>query len=233
MTRTIIIGDVHGCARELGELLGRIGPGEEDAVYFVGDLVARGPDTPGVLALFREVGGRSVVGNHEARVIEVRRARARGERGPALGPSHEALFDVLSDADWSLLESLPLHLDLADNDARIVHAGVVPGRRFEDHDAWVLTHIRTVDAEGNPSDRSGDESWSARYRGAPHVVFGHDARRGLQIEEDATGLDTACVYGGELTALVVPRGAMPAAGDRRDAIVSVRAHAAYYTGGMH
>jgi len=49
--RTVIVGDVHGCRRELEWLLELVRFGTGDRLVFVGDLVARGPDSLGVLAL--------------------------------------------------------------------------------------------------------------------------------------------------------------------------------------
>lgn len=228
MARSIFIGDVHGCARELGDLLDRVGPSAGDAVYFVGDLVARGPDTPGVLRLFREVGAKGVMGNHEARLLDVRRARRAGEPTTRMGPTHEELLAKLPDADWELLATLPLYLKVDEHDLLVVHAGLAPGVPVERQEAWTLTHIRSLE-EGVPSAHPGMESWSAEYRGGPHVVFGHDARRGLQLRAHATGLDTACVYGEQLSALVVPKGeSLPPSEERRDLVVSTPAYAAYY-----
>jgi hypothetical protein len=230
MGRSIFIGDVHGCSRELAELLELVAPLTGDAVYFVGDLVARGPDSRGVLRLYREVGAKGVIGNHEARVLEVRTARLQGEPGRPLGASHEALLRDLEEADWALLAALPLYLDVKAHDVRVVHAGMVPGVPLRKQDAWTLTHIRSVSDDGRPSSQPGRESWAASYREKPHLVFGHDARRGLQLHAGATGLDTACVYGGSLTALVLPSGEqMPFPTDRRELLVSVRAHETYYT----
>jgi hypothetical protein len=228
--RTIIFGDVHGCSRELAELLALLGPTSDDQLFFVGDLIARGPDSRGVVDTVRQVGGKSVLGNHEARVLDVRRARLLDASEP-LAPRYEALFRELGDAEWAMLDAMPLFIDLPQHDARIVHAGVVPGKPFREQDAWTLTNIRSIAPDGSASSAPGAESWGATYRGKPHVVFGHDARRRLQIYPWATGIDTGCVYGGSLTALVLPQGeTVPFPEKRRDLLVSVRAREAYYTG---
>ncbi|HWZ91730.1 MAG TPA: metallophosphoesterase [Polyangiaceae bacterium] len=227
MVRSIFIGDVHSCAAELAELFAAVGLTNDDRVYFVGDLLSRGPDALGVLALFRAVRARSAMGNHEQRLLAARHARQRGEAGPKLGASHAEVVAQLSDDDWAILESFPLWIDVPEHAVRVVHAGVVPGVAFEAQDPWILTHIRSIGEDGKPSEKWGS-LWGSLYRGSPHIVFGHNARQAPQLHADATGLDTACVYGGALTALVLPEGAAPPPPDSRlDALVSVRARRAY------
>jgi len=227
VARSIFIGDVHSCAAELAELLSAVAVSADDHLYFVGDLLTRGPDARGVLALFRSLRARSAMGNHEQRLLAARHARLRGEPGPKLGTSHAEVAAQLSDEDWAVLESFPLWIDLPEHDVRVVHAGVVPGVAFEAQDPWLLTHIRSVDEHGKPSEKWGT-LWGSLYRGSPHIVFGHNARQLPQLHPDATGLDTGCVYGGALTALVLPEGFRPPPADsRRDALVSVRALRAY------
>jgi hypothetical protein len=229
--RTVIIGDVHGCADELEELLAAVGLGSEDRLVTVGDLVARGPDSRRVLRLVRDLDATGVRGNHEVRLLAAREARRRGVAGPPLGPSHARLVELLDDADWAVLDRLPAYLELPAHGALVVHAGLVPGKPITEQDPWALTHIRSLDEAGAPSDRPGCQSWAATYQGEAHVVFGHDARRGLQLYAAATGLDSACIYGGRLSALVLAEGAaVPPASDRMDAIVSVPARRAYITG---
>ena len=125
-----------------------------------------------------------------------------------------------------MLESLPRWLDL-DERLRVVHAGVMPGVAMADQDPYHLTHLRSISDLGEPSTKWGSP-WGALYQGPPHIVFGHNARKDPQLHPYATGLDTGCVYGGALTALVVPKGGLPPEpADRLDALVRVPAREAY------
>lgn len=230
MGRGIFIGDVHGCADELQDLLDLVGPTTSDRLCFLGDLVARGPRSREVLAMVRALGAGAVRGNHEARLLAARQARERGERGPRLGPSHEQLLAELDAADLTQLAALPLWLDFPEHGVRVVHAGVLPGTPITAQEPEHLLHLRSIHPDGTPSARLGGRRWAALYAGPPHVVFGHDALSGLQLERHATGLDTGCVYGGALSALVLPPGAAPPAdaGERRALVVSVPARRTYY-----
>jgi predicted phosphodiesterase len=79
VARTIVIGDVHGCLRELEALLERVRPGGGDALWFAGDLVNRGPDSAEVVRLVRGLGARTVMGNHDHKHVRYRRHLARRE----------------------------------------------------------------------------------------------------------------------------------------------------------
>jgi hypothetical protein len=185
-----------------------------------------------VLRLVRELSARVVLGNHEERLVKARAARRGGTAPPKLGKTHQALYEELDAEDWAMLEALPLWLDLDDAGLRVVHAGVVPGLPMEQQDPWVLTHVRSLGESGEPSSKWG-VPWGKSYTGPPHIVFGHNARKDPQLHAHATGLDTACVYGGALTALVLPAGAtVPPPAERRDVLVSVPARDTYHDYGQ-
>jgi hypothetical protein len=216
--RTVIVGDVHGCRAELEALLSRVAFVPGDRLVMVGDLIVRGPDPAGTLDLLARLGALSVRGNHDERILRCQRGKATA--GP---PQIETLRRLRAD-HFAQIAALPLWLDLPDHGIRVVHGGVVPGVPIERQQAWALLHMRGIDAAGDPVDHRQGTLWGAVYRGPPHVVFGHNAVDGLQIHAAATGLDTGCVYGGRLTALVLPAGAsVPRASDRGDAIISVQA----------
>jgi hypothetical protein len=224
--RTILIGDVHGCASELGSLLERVRFGPGDRIVLVGDLVARGPDSRGVLAIAREAGAQSVLGNHEEKLLTWRRGES------PLGAEHAQVASSLSDEDWRLLEGMPLRIDLPEHGALVVHAGVIPGQPVEDTPPEALLRMRTLDAAGRWSAaRDAGPLWGSLYDGPAHVFFGHNARESLQLWPWATGLDTACVYGGRLSAFVLDAGEPAPRGEAaRSRITSVAAMRKYYGG---
>jgi hypothetical protein len=243
MGRTVIVGDVHGCRVELETLLVKTHWAEGvDRLFFVGDLVARGPDSRGVLALVEKLGGRAVRGNHEDKLLRARDEGSPGAPGRGrnlavptrLEGEHERLAAQLSQEDWYFLEQMPLWIDLAEHGVRLVHAGVVPGKPIERTPREALLTIRAVDASGRWSDaKERRPLWGEQYVGTPHVVFGHNALLEPQLHSWATGIDTGCVYGGRLTALVLDeRQPMPRGIDAARMLASVPAQRSYYGGGV-
>ena len=121
------IGDIQGCAKELRELLARLDfSADRDELWFVGDLVNRGPRSLEALREVRALGANAtvVLGNHDLHLLAV----AFGAR-PA-GRAGDTLDDILAAPDReSLIEWLlgrPLaHFDGTRRDL-LIHAGVIP-----------------------------------------------------------------------------------------------------------
>lgn len=214
--RTLVVGDVHGCVDELRDLLRVARPTRDDGVVLTGDLCGKGPDTPGVLALMREIGARSVVGNHDDHFLRWRAATKTGALPPRMSPSRLAAAERLDDTDWAFLEALPLWIEIPEHHALVVHAGLVPGVPLAQQKREDLLTMRSVRADGSASARLEEGvPWASRWHGPEHVFFGHDAVRGLQQHPHATGLDTGCVYGGKLTACWLPERELLAVPARR------------------
>jgi len=202
--RTLFIGDVHGCAAELDDLLNKCDFTTADRVVFVGDLVAKGPDSVEVVQRAMQIGALCVRGNHEDAVL-----RARIPNGKRVKATHAAVADALDEMQWRWLSGLPVSLHLPELNILVVHAGLVPQVPIEAQRAVDLMCMRTLRDDGTASTRLHDGVlWATRWEGPEHVVFGHDAMTGLQQHPFATGLDTGCVYGGKLTALILPEGRM-------------------------
>jgi hypothetical protein len=222
MGRTLFIGDVHGCADELADLLAACSFGSGDELVFVGDLVAKGPDSRGVLAQVREHGARCVRGNHDHAVLRWKDPLAQG-LAPEHGPHHLRVARSLSAEDWAVLGTLPLFLCIASCSVIVVHAGLVPGIALAEQQPDMLMNLRTLRADGTGSRRAEDGVlWGTRWAGPELVIFGHHATAGLQRHPHAIGLDSGCVYGGQLSAYIWPE----------NRVVSVPARKAYAPPGV-
>ena len=211
MPRTIVIGDIHGCADELDDLLNQINLKADDRVVAVGDLIVKGPKNREVLDRFIEDSRfSSVIGNHD-RII---RQHFRGEPVRLNKPQREAAEQLTKDEERyaGYLRTLPYTIDLGSH--LVVHAGLRPGVSLDEQSASDLTEIRTMGAD--PSRRKG-VAWYDVYRGEKIVLFGHWPAPEPRRAERAIGLDTGCVYGGRLTAYII----------ESDEFVSVPAHHVY------
>ncbi len=217
-----IIGDVHGCLGELDTLLDRLGWGAADATglrahpdgrtaVFVGDLVDRGPDVPGVLRrAMAMVGGGSalaVPGNHDMKLV-------RKLRGRDVTVNHglaETLAQLAGEPDGfadeavTFLDKLVSHYVLDGGELVVAHAGMkaeMQGRgsaKVRDFALYGETTGET-DEFGLPV----RYDWAAEYRGSASVVYGHTPVPEPEWLNRTINLDTGCVFGGALTALRWP-----------------------------
>ncbi len=179
--RTLFVGDVHGCAAALGALVRDAQP---DRLILLGDLFAKGPDPLGVWELIVANNAEAVLGNHDARLLEV---------WDLPGDSaHHRAARVLPPAAHDWTARLPLFLYGLGWIA--VHAGLHP------LDGVVGTPRSTaLTVRRWPDDTADHPFWWQLYARPERVFYGHDAVRGVQIHPHTVGLDSGCVYGGPLS----------------------------------
>jgi diadenosine tetraphosphatase ApaH/serine/threonine PP2A family protein phosphatase len=215
--RIIAIGDIHGCHQEFAELLERLAPTPADRLILVGDLVNRGPDSARVIDLAIQHRALSLLGNHEARLLHFRRTGDRSN----LKDDDEKTFASLLPHHWDYLEKLPLTHEEPELNVVFVHGGFLPGEPWQKQAAAVVTRIQVIDNEGRPRKRADaldGVPWAERWVGPPFVVYGHTPRPDIFKLKWSVGLDTACVFGGHLTAYILP--------ERR--FIQVKARRRYY-----
>jgi bis(5'-nucleosyl)-tetraphosphatase (symmetrical) len=121
------IGDVQGCRSELADLLAHLRfRADRDELWFVGDLVNRGPDSLGTLRLVKSLSDNAVVvlGNHDLHLLALAHGTERkAKRGDTLAPVLEAP-DRQGLLDWLIARPLA-HTDTAAG-LLLCHAGLVP-----------------------------------------------------------------------------------------------------------
>ena len=225
--KLMVVGDVHGCFDELVELLDKCeGWGPDVCLVFVGDLINKGPKNAEVVQLVREMGAYCVRGNHDEVCLLGWQNYLEGRE--SLSPKLEWM-KKLSGEELRWLFELPFTISIPSLSVCVVHAGLLPRLPLDQQSHDDMLHMRDVSYDptlaswlSHKSAMEGTVPWASAWKGPPHVYFGHDAIRRLQVYSFATGLDTGCVYGGKLTA------AFPLEGNR---IVQVEAHCVHHKPG--
>ena len=149
MTRRIFIGDIHGHYDGLMRLLEAIDPALTDNVFFVGDLIDRGPHSRQVVEYVRKNGHHCVMGNHEQLLLE---AFPNGEAhmpafqgwlysgGQSTLSSYNSVDELFDHIEW--IKGLPFYLDLGD--IWLVHAGLNPQRTLAEQTSHEYCWVRDI-----------------------------------------------------------------------------------------
>ena len=201
--RVIAVGDIHGCAWEFEQLLEKLALTRHDRLILLGDLVNRGPDSARVIALARVHAHRSLLGNHELRLLNYRRT---GDPTHLKKSDYETMRKFSAE-EWAYLANMPLTHHVPEANTVLVHGGFLPARPWWQQSARVVTRIQVVGPDGEPHKRSefpDAAHWSELWQGPPFVVYGHTPRFEPVQTRWALGIDTSCVLGGALTACVLP-----------------------------
>ncbi len=211
MRDTVVIGDVHGCGEELGEMFRRLRRWARDCqIVLVGDLLTKGPRPDLVvehIQVERDAGRRIklVCGNHEQRALAaLRRAGPDGDTSK-LPPKLATMVECLAEAD--LIDEAIVLLREAMQTYRVggsnpkwnaIHAGVDPARGLSGTPPQVLMTIKAA---------PDDPDWWWQYDGKDGLlVVGHKplSRPLILRRKDGrpvvAAIDTGCIYGGFLTA---------------------------------
>lgn len=233
MGKHFIVGDVHGMAVELDALITTLNPSTDDTVVFVGDLVDKGDDSAGVVRFVRELSQTHnvvvVEGNHEDKHRRFRTNRVARPEVAAKMVERQAelaeITDALSAEDVAFLDAaVPFHR-VTEHDVLVVHGGIpanmdtfpatveearsLGGKRKRAFQCILRTrhvHHETGKMVQLGAETEADPFWAETFDGRfGHVVFGHEPMKGdVPGEwEHATGIDTGCVFGGRLTAMVI------------------------------
>jgi polynucleotide kinase-phosphatase len=221
-----IVGDVHGCASELSTLLTELGwtlevdhqgravgashPERRTAV-FVGDLVDRGPDTPGVLRLVMGMVAAGtalcVSGNHEAKLVRALKG-AQVTVAHGLAESLEQLArepEPFREEVLAFMGRLLSHYVLDDGRLVVAHAGLK-----EAYHGRSSGRVRSFALYGDTTGETDEFGlpvrypWARDYRGRAMVVYGHTPVPETEWVNNTICLDTGVVFGGTLTALRYP-----------------------------
>ena len=221
-----VIGDVHGCRAELEALLAKLGylvtrdaaaravdavPPEGRTAVFLGDLVDRGPDSPGVLRLVMGMVAAghalAVPGNHEnklTRALSGRNVQVSHGLAETLsqlaGEGEEFRRDVAQ-----FCRGLVSHLVLDGGRLVVAHAGLK-----EAYQGRASGRVRSFALYGDTTGETDEFGlpvrypWANDYRGRAMVLYGHTPTSDPEWVNNTMCLDTGCVFGGRLTALRYP-----------------------------
>ncbi|MGH7739582.1 MAG: metallophosphoesterase family protein [bacterium] len=208
------IGDIHGCLKALRGLLKQLPVKPEDELIFLGDYIDRGPDSKGVLDYLiqeQKPNWRFLRGNHEQMMLDwLDTPNSTAASNWLLNGGHQTLQSYVSQEKLDEVRGEDVHVLLRDH---IPSAHVeflnASNLSYETPD-YYFCHAGVNLDKPLAAQEADDLLWIRRKflldpRPTPKlVVHGHTPVEKVDLNRDRINLDTGCVYGGALTALVLP-----------------------------
>lgn len=228
--RYAIIGDIHGCVNELIDLVTKVllkdlnvGNKEFNPVtgrrfVFVGDITDRGPQNIAAMIYVKhlcdEFGALIVSGNHDnkfARYLKGNDIRiSHGidktiDEWKEFKVKHKEVAEEMK--EWYMEKILNTTPYLVLDNGRLVvsHAGIKDWMIGKDNKA-----TRSMCLYGDTTGRRDEKGfpilndWNAEHIGDFLIVHGHNVREKAEVINNVCDVDTGCVFGGKLTALMYP-----------------------------
>jgi serine/threonine protein phosphatase 1 len=200
--KTLVIGDIHGCYNEMIDLIEKAGIDANDRIIALGDIIDRGPDSLSVLNFFMSRKNiNSLLGNHEEKHIKVFTGKTNAS------PSQLKLIEQFSDSDYlnlvRFLENLPLFIELPE--AILIHGLLEPGIPINHQKENIL--IGSMSGSIYMT-KNYPKPWYEYDFGEKPIIAGHHdySKEGkpLIINNKVFLIDTACCYGKNLSAILIP-----------------------------
>ncbi|CCH44043.1 hypothetical protein BN7_3602 [Wickerhamomyces ciferrii] len=226
--RLIIIGDVHGSLKPLKNLIEKVEFNNEmDQVILLGDYLSKGPDSIGVLDYAMENGFKGILGNHELSIL----AKYQGSKnlyfqdddlynltkktidGPKKIDKEIMIAKKLTPEHINYITSMPIFLELG-----LVSSFTNHENKWNSPINGIASHLginidkKTIENQKIMDQLQLNKYWFKDYNNYEKTIdkkhrniifYGHYAGLGLNLNKYSKGLDSGCVYGGELTAMVI------------------------------
>jgi len=209
MNKLIIYGDIHGCYDEFISLRNQINPQKDDIEVCVGDIITKGKDSIKTLDFIIEHNIKSVLGNHEDKIIRYLNHQKSNKKNPiVLDEDEQNIVNNLSIKHIEFLQNLPLFLQFGN--ITVVHGGLQNKMNLNNlgkRDKQKILRMRYLDKDENylALDKEDKDSifWADIYNGNQgFIVYGHHWSQEVRENKHALGIDTGCVYGNKLSAVV-------------------------------
>ncbi len=202
---TFVIGDIHGCYYTLLDLVAKLP--KDSRLIFVGDLCDRGLHTKEVIDFIMQNNYEVILGNHEDYMIthmlesiDNKDKYIRWKDEEYMGGA-QTLLSYGNDIDCikkhlKFLESLPRYIEI--DKYFITHGFGLPYYKNKDK---ISSQIGLLKNRIEDEEDWGHD-WEEGWREYDIInIFGHTDYKEVEIGKNYYGIDTACVYGGKLTAI--------------------------------